>query len=62
MSESYNGALCEERHTYIKEEFESMDRRLKKAENRFLMIMTTLCITLIGVIANLIVLLNKGTP
>jgi hypothetical protein len=58
MSEDYNKELCEERHKFITGEFESMDDRVKKVESRFLVIMTSLVLTLIGVIANLLIQLS----
>ena len=63
MADNFNKDLCEERHRFITGEFENMNNRLKKVENRFLVIMTTLSLTLIGVIANLLIqLLKTGTP
>ena len=61
--EQYNFALCEERHKYIKDGQIIMDARMKKVENRFLTIVTTLALNLIGVISILAVLLLKlGLP
>jgi len=61
--EQYNFALCEERHEYIKDGLTVMDTRMKRIENRFLAIITTLALNLIGVISILAVLLLKlGLP
>lgn len=58
MSEQqFNPDLCEERHGYLKEWCQGMEGRMKKVENRFLALMTTLCLNLLGVIVILIKLL-----
>ena len=55
----FNPELCHERHEFITREFGDMDIRIKKVENRFLAIMTTLVINLIGIICTLGLLLIK---
>lgn len=55
----YNYDLCEERHGFITAEFAKHDWRIKKVENRFLAIITTLTLNLVGVIAILVINLTK---
>lgn len=55
----YNHDLCEERHGFIATEFAKHDGRIKKVENRFLAIITTLTLNLVGVIAILLITLSK---
>jgi len=66
----FNPELCQERHEFITRKFDDtddkinkaeakMDARIKKVENRFLIIMTILVSNLIGVICTLGVLLVK---
>ena len=62
MEGEYNKELCDERHHFITKGFEKMDIRLKKVENRFLAIITTVLLTLVGVIINLIVILTQKPP
>ena len=52
--QEYNHDLCEERHSYLKTWCEEASNRMKKVENRFLAMMTTLCLNLIVVIIILI--------
>jgi len=56
----YNWRLCEERHKNIDSLDKLIELRFKKLENRFLMIMTALCLNLLGVIASLAVIIMKG--
>lgn len=49
-AKEYNYALCEERHETIKTESTEMFDRLKKIENRFLVIVTLLIANLMGII------------
>ena len=57
--------LCEERHANLtvwskktEIDIEKTNKRIKTLENRFLIIMTTLSLTLLGVIINLIISLK----
>ena len=59
MPEEYNYQLCEERHEYLAQWSEEIKNRMGKIENRFLMIMTTLSLNLIGVIIILAVMWMK---
>lgn len=56
----YNYALCEERHEKISKEFDNMDTRIKKVENRFIAIMTALILNLLGVVATLSVMISQA--
>ncbi len=61
MSEEYNHDLCEERHEYLSKWVKEIKDRMGKLENRFLMIMTTLSLNLVGVIIIIAVMwLKKG--
>lgn len=60
VDKQFNYDLCEERHGFIKGAFGDMNNRIKKVENRFLVIMTTLVINLLGVICTLGVLLTHA--
>jgi hypothetical protein len=58
--DEFNLDLCTERHGNIKIEFNRTDTRLKKVENRFLMIITALALNLLGVVATLLVILSQS--
>jgi len=51
--------LCDERHKHLNEWRISVDARIKVVENRFLLIMTTLALTFLGVIVNLVLVILK---
>ena len=55
----FNHDLCEERHRKIDKGFGDMDNRVGKVENRFIAIITTLALNLIGVIALLVIVLSQ---
>ena len=59
MVDGFNKKLCDERHDFIVTSFEKISSRLDRVEDRFLVIMTTLVITLVGVIANLVMQMLK---
>lgn len=52
--ESFNWRLCQERHEDIKKEEVEVSNRLKKVENRWLLLMAAHVATLGGIIAILI--------
>ena len=51
--------LCDERHKHLNEWRTATDARIKVVENRFLLIMTTLALTFLGVIVNLVLVILK---
>jgi hypothetical protein len=57
MTEDFNKDLCEERHKHLQEWCEEIEIKIQKVSNRFLMLLTGLCLNLIGVIATLAILL-----
>lgn len=57
--ENYNWQLCQERHEDIKIEEADVSKRLKKVENRWVVVLTIMVITLATVVGNLIVLLTR---
>jgi len=61
VTEDFSQSHCDERHTRLDRVCESMDRRLEKVENRFLITVTTLTLNLIGVISLLIIQIARGS-
>ena len=59
MPEEFNYKLCEERHEFLNKWAEEIESRMKSLNNRFLVIMTTLSLNLIGVIIILAVMFLK---
>ena len=59
MPKEFNHALCEERHEFLAEWAKEIENRMKSLNNRFLVIMTTLSLNLIGVIIILAVMFLK---
>ena len=60
MVEEYNHELCQERHTYLKNWCEDMENQVRKVSNRFIIMLTGLCLNLVGVVILLIIQLSKG--
>ena len=60
MEEAYNYELCQERHTYLKNWCEDMEDKVGKVSNRFIIMLTGLCLNLVGVVILLIIQLSKG--
>ena len=50
MAEEYNHELCQERHTYLKKWCKDMEDRVSKVNNRFIIMLTGLCLNLVGVV------------
>ena len=61
MGDEFNKELWEERHETNESEHSTLFDRLRSVETRFLVIMTSLVLTLIGVVANLVLQLAKNT-
>ena len=60
MAEGFNKELCEERHEYLKEWCEGMEKKQQKTSNRFIMMLTGLSLNLVGVVILLIIQLAKN--
>ena len=54
MVEDFDFIRCQERHKEIREDISEIFKRLKVAENRWLVLMTTMTFNLLGIIAILI--------
>ena len=50
VGNGYISKLCDERHTHIDQTLGGLDERIKKVENRFIAILTALCLNLLGVL------------
>lgn len=55
----FNFLLCEERHKNIEDDMTKMEQAIKSIGNRFLVFLTLLSLTLIGVVVNLFIQLTK---
>ena len=55
MTDEFNKELCEERHEYLKDWSEGMEKRMQKVSNRFIVLLTGICLNLIGVIILLVI-------
>jgi len=55
MVDEFNQSHCDERHLALKDICEKLNMRLDKVENRFLIMITTLTLNLVGVISLLII-------
>lgn len=60
--EGYNWELCQDRHRKIEKAEAKVDKRLKKVENRWVVLLTIMVITLLTVVGNLVVLLTRVKP
>ena len=61
MSDSdFNFELCQERHENIDEDLKEMKKGIKSVNNRFLVFLTMLALTLVGVAANLIIVITRA--
>jgi len=56
----FNFELCQERHENIDEDMKEMKKGLKSVNNRFLIFLTMLALTLVGVAANLIIVVMRA--
>ena len=60
IENEFNFELCQERHENIDEDMKEMKRGLKSVNNRFLIFLTMLALSLIGVAANLVILIMRS--
>ncbi len=60
MPEDFNKELCEERHEYLRDWCDDMEKRMQKVSNRFIIMLTGLSLNLAGVVILLLIQLGKG--
>ena len=60
MEGEFNFELCQERHESIDEDIKEMKRGLKSVNNRFLVFLTMLALTFLGVAANLVIVVMRA--
>lgn len=55
QSHIYNWELCQMRHKDIEEDMKALKQDVQKVSNRFIILLTMLSMTLLGVAANLLI-------